>query len=55
MPYLRLPLVVTFFSTDDRVHKLESVKLRQVRPSPHTWHCLFMHAAALRQRSWSAF
>eukprot|EP00750_Incisomonas_marina_P014138 INCI17609.11.p1 GENE.INCI17609.11~~INCI17609.11.p1 ORF type:complete len:5029 (+),score=1065.32 INCI17609.11:298-15384(+) len=33
VPYLRLPLVVTFFSTDDRVHKLESEKLRDILDS----------------------
>ena len=33
VPYLRLPLVVTFFSTDDRVHKLESEKLRFILDS----------------------
>ena len=33
VPYLRLPLVVTFFSTDDRVHKLESKKLRDILDS----------------------
>jgi len=33
VPYLRLPLVVTFFSTDDRVHKLESSKLRNILDS----------------------
>ena len=33
VPYLRVPLVVTFFSTDDRVHKLESKKLRDILDS----------------------
>ena len=28
-PYIRLPLVLTFFSTEDRIHKLRSKKLRQ--------------------------
>ena len=33
VPYLRLPLVLTFFSTEDRVHKLESTKLRDILDS----------------------
>lgn len=33
VPYLRLPLVLTFFSTEDRVHKLESIKLRDILDS----------------------
>lgn len=28
VPYIRLPLVLTFFASDDRVHKLQSKKLR---------------------------
>uniref|UniRef100_A0A6S8D826 ubiquitinyl hydrolase 1 n=1 Tax=Aureoumbra lagunensis TaxID=44058 RepID=A0A6S8D826_9STRA len=30
VPYIRLPLVLTFFASDDRVHKLESPALRGV-------------------------
>ncbi|KAJ8602501.1 hypothetical protein CTAYLR_001253 [Chrysophaeum taylorii] len=30
VPYLRIPLVLTFFASDDRVHKLESPMLRGV-------------------------
>ena len=33
VPYLRLSLVLTFFSTNDRVHKLESAKLRKILDS----------------------
>ena len=30
VPYLRVPLVLTFFATEDRVHKLQSKKLRGI-------------------------
>ncbi|KAH9261268.1 hypothetical protein BASA81_000972 [Batrachochytrium salamandrivorans] len=33
VPYLRLPLVLTFFATDDRLHKLTSHKLRGILDS----------------------
>ena len=41
VPYMRLPLVLTFFSTNDRVHKLESSTLQEIldgvlfEPGPH--------------------
>ena len=28
VPYLRVPLVVSFFATDDRIHSLQSHKLQ---------------------------
>lgn len=33
VPYLRLPLVLTFFASEDRVHKLQSRKLRDILSS----------------------
>jgi hypothetical protein len=33
VPYLRLPLVLTFFASDDRVHKLQSSKLKGILDS----------------------
>lgn len=30
VPYIRLPLVLTFFSSEDRIHKLQSVELRGI-------------------------
>jgi hypothetical protein len=33
VPYLRLPLVCTFFASEDRVHKLQSSKLRAILDS----------------------
>ena len=33
VPYIRLPLVLTFFASDDRVHKLQSQKLRDLLDS----------------------
>eukprot|EP00808_Paulinella_micropora_P006835 g75373.t1 len=30
VPYMRLPLVLSFFATEDRVHKLASTKLRRI-------------------------
>lgn len=33
VPYIRLPLVLTFFASDDRVHKLQSLKLRNILDS----------------------
>jgi hypothetical protein len=30
VPYLRLPLVLTFFASDDRLHKLQSAQLRGI-------------------------
>jgi hypothetical protein len=33
VPYLRLPLVLTFFASDDRLHKLQSRKLRAILDS----------------------
>ena len=33
VPYLRLPLVLTFFSSDDRIHKLQSPQLRSILDS----------------------
>lgn len=33
VPYLRLPLVLTFFASDDRLHKLQSHKLRNILDS----------------------
>ena len=33
VPYLRLPLILTFFSTEDRIHKLQSPELRQILDS----------------------
>jgi hypothetical protein len=36
VPYLRLPLVLTFFASEDRVHKLQSPKLKGILDS-----CLF--------------
>ena len=33
VPYLRLPLVWTFFASEDRVHKLQSSKLQSILDS----------------------
>jgi len=33
VPYIRLPLVLTFFASDDRLHKLQSTKLRDILDS----------------------
>jgi len=33
VPYIRLPLVMTFFSTEDRIHSLKSKKLQDVLDS----------------------
>ena len=33
VPYLRLPLLLTFFSSDDRIHKLQSIELRMILDS----------------------
>eukprot|EP00808_Paulinella_micropora_P008730 g77250.t1 len=33
VPYLRLPLVLSFFATEDRIHKLTSDKLRRILDS----------------------
>ena len=33
VPYIRLPLVLTFFATEDRIHKLQSPELRQILDS----------------------
>eukprot|EP00457_Paulinella_chromatophora_P000002 gb/GEZN01000002.1/.p1 GENE.gb/GEZN01000002.1/~~gb/GEZN01000002.1/.p1 ORF type:complete len:6816 (+),score=1425.09 gb/GEZN01000002.1/:114-20561(+) len=33
VPYLRLPLVLSFFATEDRIHKLASSKLRRILDS----------------------
>jgi hypothetical protein len=33
VPYLRLPLILTFFSTEDRIHKLQSAELREILDS----------------------
>lgn len=30
VPYMRIPLILTFFASDDRIHKLRSVHLRQI-------------------------
>jgi hypothetical protein len=30
VPYIRLPLILTFFSTEDRIHKLQSPELRAI-------------------------
>ena len=47
VPYLRLPLVLTFFASDDRVHKLQSSKLKGIldsvlfEPGKYLKVCLF--------------
>lgn len=33
VPYLRIPLVFSFFATEDRIHKLQSEKLRDILDS----------------------
>lgn len=33
VPYMRLPLLITFFATDDRIHKLQSPQLRGILDS----------------------
>ena len=33
VPYIRIPLVLTFFTTNDRIHKLALVKLRDILDS----------------------
>ena len=33
VPYIRIPLVLTFFTTNDRIHKLALVKLRDMLDS----------------------
>jgi hypothetical protein len=33
VPYMRLPLLITFFSTEDRIHKLQSPELRNILDS----------------------
>ena len=30
VPYIRLPLVLTFFASEERLHKLQSKSLRQI-------------------------
>lgn len=33
VPYMRLPLLITFFSSEDRIHKLQCAELRQILDS----------------------
>ena len=48
VPYLRLPLIITFFSTEDRIHKLQSSELRLIldsvlfEPGIHLHHPFYL-------------
>jgi hypothetical protein len=44
VPYLRIPLVLTFFSTDDRIHALRSTELQAVLDSVLFEPARFLHA-----------
>ena len=49
VPYLRMPLVLTFFSSNDRIHKLGSKKLRRILDSVlfEPQRCLQMDATGV--------
>ena len=49
VPYLRMPLVLTFFASNDRIHKLGSTKLRRILDSVlfEPQRCLQMDATAI--------